>query len=299
VAFRAAGNSDIIRLESELARLNSSPTNVHDRKYFTSLYVREPGGILFEFATDGPGFTVDEPAATLGQHLFVPGGDDASADDIKVTLPQFALPGEERVIYRDLPFIHRFYTPEQPDHTVIVLLHGSGGNETDLMAFGRHIAPHATLLGVRGRSYEEGSPRWFKRTAEGGFDQADIIFEAEAFAAFMHGANAAYGMSPERTVFVGYSNGANFLAAFMQLFPGIAKRSTLLRAMPILTTPPDVELAHTKVLLIAGEADPLMPFSPALAEILRKQGAEIEERAVNADHKLVAADHHAIKAWMG
>ena len=102
------------------------PTEVHDRKYFTSLYVGDPAGILMEYATDGPGMTIDETPAELGSTLFLPPHDAARAEDLRVMLPQFALPGEERLPPRDLPFIHRFNWPPQPDGTVLVLLHGSG-----------------------------------------------------------------------------------------------------------------------------------------------------------------------------
>ena len=100
-----------------------------------------------------------------------------------------------QVFNRDLAFIHRFNTPDDPDGSTIVLLHGTGGNETDLMPFARHIAPRARLLGVRGRSTEEGILRWFRRLSPMSFDQADIRFEAEAFAAFIVEAITAYGAS--------------------------------------------------------------------------------------------------------
>lgn len=298
VALRARDADDISTLERALATRNSSVTNVHDRKYFTSLYVREPGGILIEFATDGPGFLVDEPAETLGEMLFVPPDAEARRDDILAMLPQFALPGAERVIYRDLPFVHRFFTPEDPDGSVIVLLHGSGGNEADLMAFGRRVAPRATLLGVRGRSHEEGSPRWFRRFPGGGFDQADIAFEAEAFAAFLDGANTAYGLTPERTAFLGYSNGANLLAAFMLLHPGVARRSVLLRAMSVLEEAPDASLQGTDVLLVQGAYDYYGAFAPALAETLRTRGANVEMRSVETGHALSAEDPAVIAGWL-
>lgn len=115
VAFRATDVEAVRAMEAELSRLNSSATNVHDRKYFTSLYVREPGGTLFELATDGPGFTVDEDADRIGETLFVPPRDEERAEDIRVMLPQFALPGKERRPMRELPFVHRFHTPTDPD----------------------------------------------------------------------------------------------------------------------------------------------------------------------------------------
>jgi phospholipase/carboxylesterase len=228
VAFRAR-DVDAVR-SMRLSLKEYGPTEVHDRKYFLSLYVRDPARILMEYATDGPGMTVDEAPGELGRTLFLPPHEAERAEDLRAMLPQFALPGEERFPVRDLPFVHRFNRPEEPDGTTLVLLHGTGGNEADLMPIARRIAPRATLLGVRGRATEEGSNRWFRRLDAAKFDQADIRGEAEAFAAFVEGAATGYGLDPDGLVFLGYSNGANFLAAVIQIYPGLVRRAVLLRA---------------------------------------------------------------------
>lgn len=194
VAFRAADAKAVRQMRLDL-RDHDGVTNVHDRKYFLSLYVREPMGTLFEYATDGPGFTVDEEAALLGKTLMIPATDAARAADLRVRLPQFARPGEERRPMRDLPFVHRFHTPEDPDGSVIVLLHGTGGNEADLMPLAAKLTPRATLLGVRGRSTEEGITRWFRRFDAVTYDQDDIRGEALAFVAFVDGAIKGYGVN--------------------------------------------------------------------------------------------------------
>jgi phospholipase/carboxylesterase len=127
VAVRAKDEAEVEAVERELRKLNSSLTNLHDRQYFTSLYVREPGSVLIEMASDGPGFTLDETLEKLGHTLFMP-PDTPDPEALKVMLPQFGLPGDERVVYRDLIYKHRFFTPENPDGTTIALLHGTGGN---------------------------------------------------------------------------------------------------------------------------------------------------------------------------
>jgi phospholipase/carboxylesterase len=172
VAFRARDADDLRSMRLSLK--DHGPTEVHDRKYFLSLYVRDPAGILIEYATDAPGMTVDETLDELGRTLFLPPHEADRAEELKAMLPQFALPGEERFPMRDLPFIHRFNRPEDPDGSTIVLLHGTGGNEADLMPFARRAAPRATLLGVRGRSTEEGINRWFRRYDAVTYDQDDI-----------------------------------------------------------------------------------------------------------------------------
>jgi len=298
VAVRVADAERLTGVERDLSRLNSSPTTLHDRQYFVSLYVREPGGTLIEFATDGPGFTLDEPVESLGTRLFVPPDSQAEADDIRVVLPQFGLPGAERVIYRDLPFVHRFHQPAEPDGSVIVLLHGSGGNESDLMPLARRIAPRATLLGLRGRSTEEGTARWFRRNAERSFDQDDIRFEAGALAAFMEEARTAYGLDPDRLAFLGYSNGANLLAAAMLLHPELALRAMLLRPAAVLEQPPAAALPGVSVLMLTGTEDPYRDLAAPLETALRQAGAAVEAQALPAGHMLTAQDADLAARWL-
>jgi phospholipase/carboxylesterase len=297
VAFRAH-DADAVR-SMHLSLKDSGPTEVHDRKYFLSLYVRDPAGILMEYATDGPGLTVDEAPDALGQTLFLPPHDAERADDLKAMLPQFALPGAERLPARDLPFIHRFNWPENPDGTTLVLLHGSGGSETDLMPIARRIAPRAVLLGVRGRATEEGTNRWFRRVEDTSFDQSDIHGEAAAFRAFVEGAVAGYGLDPEKLAFLGYSNGANLLAAVIQLHPGLVRRALLLRSFQVLQGPPAADLSGTTLLLLNGRDDPWTRNGPALAEVFRARGAHVEAHELPLDHTLAAADVAEAARWIG
>ncbi|WP_206929283.1 VOC family protein [Roseococcus thiosulfatophilus] len=296
VAFRAADAGELRSMRRSLQA--HGPTEVHDRKYFLSLYVRDPAGILIEHATDGPGMTVDEEPDALGRTLFLPPGEAARAEDLKAMLPQFALPGEERWPVRDLPFIHRFNRPPDPDGTTLVLLHGTGGNETDMMPLARRAAPHATLLGVRGRATEEGSHRWFRRFDAARFDQADIRAEAEAFAAFMEGAVTGYGLDPDRLVFVGYSNGANFLAAVMQLHPAILRRAVLMRAIQPLEAPPAADLSGVRLLMLDGRDDPFVPATPTLAGDLAARGATVDAVMLPAGHEPTAADVEEAARWL-
>ena len=253
---------------------------------------------MFEFATDAPGFTLDEPVDTLGQVLFVPPGNEQQADAIRARMPQFGLPGEERVIYRDLPFVHRIHQPSDPDGSTLILLHGTGGNENDLMPLARLAAPRATLLGVRGRSTEEGIQRWFRRFDLKRFDQQDIRFEAEAFAAFIEGAIAAYGIDPERTAFVGNSNGANLLAAFMRLHPHIVRKAVLLRATDVLEEQPVADLSDAAVLLLNGIGDPFGDASGKLEQAIRADGADIDVRFAEGGHGLTDEDVRLTGEWL-
>ena len=199
---------------------------------------------------------------------------------------------------RDLPFIHRLRQPEDPDGSVIVHLHGTGGNEADLMPLAYRLNPRATLMGVRGRSTEEGINRWFRRFDAVTYDQDDIRAEAAAFAGFIDDALRGYGLDPSRMTFLGYSNGANLLGAAMLLYPGVVRRAILLRGIAVLDDPPVAELGGTEVLLLSGAGDPFARMAPALEQALRDSGAALEAQTLPAGHELSDADLERARAWM-
>ncbi|WP_190238015.1 MULTISPECIES: VOC family protein [unclassified Rhizobium] len=298
VAFRAADEETLHSVRKALEATDASPTNLHDRKYFRSLYAREPGGTLIELATDKPGMLVDEEQAALGTKLFAPPEAITNLHDLKVVLPQFAMPGQPRINYRELPFVHRFYTPPDPDGSVFVLLHGSGGNETTLMPLLNKAAPRATLLGVRGRATEEGFPRWYKRITPFSFDQNDIKTEAEAFAAFIEGAVKSYGLDPQKVVYVGYSNGANLLNSLLYLHPNLVHKAVLLRSMPVLSDFPHADLKGTDLLVISGKTDAYGKYASELEERLKSSGATVDSDVIPGGHDLGDADVPIIQKWL-
>lgn len=298
VALRVPDTDAIETHRAALSRRNSSEVNVHDRKYFTSLYIREPGNTLIELATDGPGMGIDEAPGRLGETLMIPPHFTERAESLRVSLPQFARPGEERFPMRDLPFIHRLYRPDDADGSVLLLLPGSGRDETDLMPMAHNINPKATLLGVRGRSTEEGFPRFFRRITMTSYHQEDIRNEAEAFEAFVKGAVANYALNPDHITALGYSNGANFAAAVMALYPGLLKRAVFMRAMAALEELPQVDLAGTEVLTLTGRTDPYGPHAPRLIEWLRESGADVDARMMKAGHEVTQADAEAAREWL-
>jgi len=297
VAYRAPDVDAVRQMRLDL-RDHDGATNVHDRKYFLSLYVREPTGVLFEYATDAPGFAVDEDAEHLGETLMIPPRDAARANDLRVVLPQFALPGKDRWPERDLPFVHRFHTPSDPDGSVLVLLHGTGGDEAQLMPFAARLNPRATLLGVRGRAAEEGSLRWFRRFDMATFDQKDIAAEAEAFAAFVDGAVTGYALDPARMTFIGYSNGANLLAALMRLDPGVVRRAILLRPVEVLENGPVPDLSDTHVLLMSGKNDIFGARTAPLVEALRACHVDLDLQVVDSGHELSSLDEPIAQLWL-
>src|SRR3546814_3526045 len=141
------------------------------------------------------------------------------------------------------------------------------------MPLAARLNPRATLLGVRGRSTEEGIARWFRRFDPVTYDQDDIRAEAAAFAGFIEGAVKGYGLDPALMTCLGYSNGANLLGAILRLHPGVVKRAVLLRGTEVLEDPPSADLSGARLLLLTGRRVPFGPMARALAESLRAAGA--------------------------
>lgn len=213
-------------------------------------------------------------------------------------------PVDNNKVIRSQQFMHHFYRPagmkdDSPIGELIVLFHGSGGNEESLVPMARRLWPNAVLLGLRGRVLQDGKTRWYRRLTPVTFDQQDIRLEANAFARFFSGLADRYDFDLSRTTFVGYSNGANLLAATMILHPDFIRRAILMRSMPVLNDSPVVDLSRVRILTLTGLHDTLYsPYAPALSELLRKCQAKIDAQTVNADHMLGMKDEEAIREWL-
>ncbi len=136
----------------------------------------------------------------------------------------------------ELSFVHHFEAATRPAAPAVLLLHGTGGDETDLLPLGRAVAPGAALLSPRGKVLENGMPRFFRRLAEGVFDEADLRHRADELARFVTEARETYGLPAP--IAIGFSNGANIAAALLLLHPGVLAGAALLRAMVPLRDPP-------------------------------------------------------------
>ena len=202
-----------------------------------------------------------------------------------------------------LDFIHRF--DPAPGSNVanaatLLLLHGTGGNENDLINLGRSLAPAANLLSPRGKILENGMPRFFRRLAEGVFDEVDLLRRTHELADFIIAASKEYGFSPDTITAVGYSNGANIAASLLLLRPGILRRAVLLRAMVPLTPTKAPDLTGTRILLASGLTDPILPIHNArqLASMFREAGAELTHHELQAGHQLTSGDLDATRLWL-
>jgi phospholipase/carboxylesterase len=197
-----------------------------------------------------------------------------------------------------LSFIHRFEAASAPGRPPLLLLHGTGGDETDLLPLGRMIAPGAALLSARGNVLERGMPRFFRRLAEGVFDEADVRARALELADFVGEGLEAYGL--EAPIAVGFSNGANIAAAMLWLRPETLAGAALIRAMVPLSTPPEADLAAKPVLIISGAMDPIVPADNAarLAQRLTAAGASVTHEVLPAGHALSQADVTLAREWL-
>jgi phospholipase/carboxylesterase len=195
-------------------------------------------------------------------------------------------------------FIHEF-VPGNSSRTLL-LLHGTGGNERDLIALGRELDPNAALLSPRGKVLEHGMPRFFRRLAEGVFDLEDLKHRTNELADFVAAATHHYGLASDNVVAVGYSNGANIAASMLLLRPDILSAAILFRAMVPLIPDTQPKLSSVRVWIGAGTNDPIIPTSQTkrLAELLRRAGADVTMRYFQAGHELTAADVEAARDWL-
>ena len=199
-----------------------------------------------------------------------------------------------------LDFAHRFLPATDDDPWTLLLLHGTGGDESDLLDLGRALRRTAALLSPRGKVLENGMPRFFRRLAEGVFDEQDLVRRAGELAEFVARAATEYQRDPDRIVAVGFSNGANIAAAMMLLSPRTLRAAALLRAMVPLVPPATPDLAGRHVLLSSGRADPIVPLDQpeALAGLFRAGGADVTLRWQDAGHGLTAQDVADTQAWL-
>jgi predicted esterase len=195
-------------------------------------------------------------------------------------------------------FLHEFI-PGNSRRTLL-LLHGTGGNERDLLPLGRELDPNASLLSPRGKILENGMPRFFRRLAEGVFDLEDLKTRTNELADFVAAAVRHYKLDADRLVGVGYSNGANIAASMLLLRPEIMRAAILFRAMVPLVPEKMPELSSVHVWIGAGDQDPIIPppETQSLVELLRRAGAEVTIRFFNAGHGLTNDDLTAAHGWL-
>jgi len=317
VAFRVPDDEAELDVRRQLSSAGLHPTPVIDRNYFHSVYFREPGGVLFELATNPPGFAIDEPVEHLGERLMLPAQYEPHRAEIEAVLPPIHLgvpaaaatlfasaDGPEDVSGEALGFVHRYVPPdahaELAGGTTLLLLHGTGGDEEDLIPVGRELLPGAGILSPRGKVLERGAPRFFRRLAEGVFDQEDLATRTEELAQFIEAAVATYQLEPDGIVAVGFSNGANIAASVLLRRPGLLRGAVLFSPMVPFEPETTPQLAGTSVFIGAGRTDPIA--SPAqserLAALLRQTGADVTLHWEAGGHTLTRGELEVARDWV-
>jgi predicted esterase len=203
-------------------------------------------------------------------------------------------------VSEDPGFIHRFVPPERDGPTTLLLLHGTGGDENDLLPLGRMLDEEAALLSPRGKVLENGMPRFFRRLSMGVFDEEDLVRRTHELAGFVEEATSEYGLDPQRLFAVGFSNGANIAASLLLLHPGLLAGAVLLRAMVPFEAETPSDLQGTPVYLAAGRSDQMVPpeSTERLAKLLREAGAEVTLDWQPGGHGIGRAEIEGARAWL-
>jgi phospholipase/carboxylesterase len=196
--------------------------------------------------------------------------------------------------------VHRWEPASDPGAPTLLLLHGTGGDEHDLIPLAHLVAPFAALLSVRGNVVEQGMPRFFRRLSEGVFDLEDLRRRTAELGDFVEAARERYGIAREGLYALGFSNGANVAASLLLTRPAALAGGVLIRAMVPFEPESAPDLVGTAVLLSQGRSDPLIPADGAerLATILREAGAEVELAWQPGGHGLTQGDVTAARKWL-
>ena len=201
----------------------------------------------------------------------------------------------------DLGFIHRFVPAEdETSAETLAVLHGTGGDENDLIGIGQAIAPGAAILSPRGNVLENGAPRFFKRLAEGVFNPKEVRSRAEELAGFIRDAISRYGLNPERIFALGYSNGANVASTVMFIEPTLLRGTILFRPMLVFEPDERPDLSGTGIFISAGRMDPIIPTKSVerLVELFEASRAEVAVKWQLAGHNLVPSEVREAADWL-
>ncbi len=198
----------------------------------------------------------------------------------------------------DVP--HQFLPATSEGQPTLLLLHGTGGNEHDLLPLGRMLSASAALLSPRGGVIEHGMPRFFRRFSEGVFDLEDVRVRSAELAAFVADAAQAYGFDPSRVIAAGYSNGANIAHALMLLHPGVLAGAALFHPQIVLKPDPLPDLRAAPVFIGAGERDPIVPRADveALIDVLSRSGARVSAHWLPGGHSLSREETDLARTWL-
>lgn len=201
----------------------------------------------------------------------------------------------------DIGFIHRFVPAEDKTSAeTLVVLHGTGGDENDLIGIGQAIAPSAAILSPRGNVFENGAPRFFRRLAEGVFDPKEVHSRGDELSRFIRAAISRYGLNPERVFALGYSNGANIASTVMFIDPELLRGAIMFRPMMVFEPDERPDLSTAGVFISAGRMDPIVPVKSVerLVELFEASRAEVTLKWQLAGHNLRPSEIRDATDWL-
>ena len=202
---------------------------------------------------------------------------------------------------QDLDFVHRWEpAPEGARGTTLLVLHGTGGNENDLVPLARELVPRAAVLSPRGKVLERGMPRFFRRLAEGVFDLEDLARRSDELTRFVDDAATEYGFDRARVIALGFSNGANIAAGMLLRLGAVLRGALLLSPMLPFEPQPPPNLSTVGVFVGAGMADSLIPpaQSRRLVDTLRAAGADVTDYWHPGGHTITHDELRAARSWL-
>jgi len=196
--------------------------------------------------------------------------------------------------------IHVFHKGIDETKPTLVLFHGTGGNENDLLPLAELLSPGSSVLGIRGNVLENGMPRFFRRLAEGVFDEEDLIFRTHETKQFLDRAAEEHGFDVNNLAAVGYSNGANIAGSLLFHYKDIFRSAVLLHPMVPLRGLALPSMSGVSVFIGAGLNDPLIAPEETreLEAMLQEAGADVTTHWGNQGHRLSAAEAEAAKFWL-
>jgi len=216
-----------------------------------------------------------------------------------------------------LGFIHRFIYPtnsndlkgtrdgqkarEKISSTTFLLLHGTGGNEEDLISLAYELDQSAAILSPRGKVLENGvAPRFFRRLTEGVFDVEDLKFRTNELANFVKNASNTYGFDMDHLIAVGYSNGVNIASSMILLRPEVLSAAILFRAMVPLLPQVLPDLTNKHIFMSSGLHDPIIPKQETerLIGLFKKAGAKVSLHWQNSGHELRMNEINTAREWL-
>jgi predicted esterase/catechol 2,3-dioxygenase-like lactoylglutathione lyase family enzyme len=300
IAFRTKSTADQLILMDKVKKFGLNPTPVVDRYYFKSVYFREPSGILYEIATDEPGFAVDEPFDKLGESLALPPFIEHKRQQIESILPPINY-NNNVSLFTDLSKLFTYIDLNQSQSDILFLLHGTGGDEFDLLnLLDQDTFNNYRIISLRGNVQEHGMNRFFKRFGMGSYDQESIAEESAKFQEFVSKFYKVNNIDSNNVTFVGYSNGANMILANCLTNPQIFKKIALLHPANVLDQDHQVELSHIDALVCYGQYDQMITLQESLdvVKLLHDKNAKVTEFDNESGHGITQSELEIIKNFL-